>query len=177
METKKLNIGSGTKPLKGFVNLDMVRYGGVDVVHNLNKFPYPFKDNTFDFIYAEDVLEHLDDIPRVMKELHRIGKPGSLLEIKVPYFRSESAFDDPTHKTFFTHKTFDHFTNRMGKNVALRIHLYDQIKKEFMFRKSYKLIGMSLLAKKSPHFYETLLSHMFPAGGMHVILKTRKETT
>ncbi len=175
MEIKKLNLGSGLKPFRGFINLDIKKYPGVDVVHDLEKFPYPFKDNTFDYVHAEDVIEHLTNIPEVMKEIHRISKPGAVVEIKVPYFRSESAFDDPTHKTFFTYKTFDHFTNKIHPEVPMKIYLFDYLKKEFKFRKSYKVIGISLLAKRFPHFYETLLSHIFPAGGMDIVLRVRKQ--
>ncbi|MEM4245321.1 MAG: methyltransferase domain-containing protein [Candidatus Nanoarchaeia archaeon] len=104
----KLNIGCGKKIMPGFINLDMCKGEGVDVVHNLNKFPYPFKDNTFKYINAEQVLEHLDNLPRTMEEIHRISKPEAIVHIGVPYFRSESAFVDPTHRIFFTYHTMDH---------------------------------------------------------------------
>jgi ubiquinone/menaquinone biosynthesis C-methylase UbiE len=174
METKKLNIGCGKKIMTGFVNLDVCKIQGVDVVHNLDKFPYPFKDNNFEYIHAEQVLEHLNDLPRSMKELHRISKPGAIIDIGVPYFRSESAFVDPTHKIFFTYHTMDHFTNKLKQDVPLKTHLFDYVKREFIFRKTYRVIGVSIIAKKFPHFYETMLSHIFPAGGMRIVLRARK---
>ena len=59
---KKLNLGCGKKILKGYINLDCVKFPGVDKVHNLNKYPWPFKDNEFDEIYCDNILEHLDGI-------------------------------------------------------------------------------------------------------------------
>ena len=47
----KLNIGCGKKILNGYINLDVVKLPGVDIVHDLNKYPWPFKDNYFDEIY------------------------------------------------------------------------------------------------------------------------------
>ena len=98
---KKLNIGCGRNVKKGYINLDVVRLPGVDVVHDLEKFPYPFDDNTFDLIEASQVLEHVDNLRGVMKELARILKPGGKLKIDVPHFSSNTAYMDPTHKRFF----------------------------------------------------------------------------
>ena len=58
-EMRRLNLGCGRKIFKNSVNLDRVKLDGVDVVHDLNKFPYPFKDESFDEIKALAVLEHL----------------------------------------------------------------------------------------------------------------------
>jgi len=66
-------------------------------------------ENRFDVITIWDVIEHLDDIIKVMEELHRIGKPGALVKIDVPFFRAKWAFLDPTHKHFFTTESFTYF--------------------------------------------------------------------
>ena len=50
----KLNLGSGSKILKGYVNVDKFQYYNPDVVHDLEKFPYPFKDN------SDEILEYLE---------------------------------------------------------------------------------------------------------------------
>ena len=82
----KLNLGSGERPMSGYVNIDWQKAEGVDVVHDLNVFPYPFTDGQFDEVYASHVLEHLDKPFLIMKELHRILKPGGVLRVKVPQF-------------------------------------------------------------------------------------------
>lgn len=38
----------------------------------------PFADSTFDLAYCCDVLEHVDDLPRVIRETARVLKPGGL---------------------------------------------------------------------------------------------------
>jgi len=118
---KKLNLGSGKDKREGFVNLDVVKMDGVDVVWDLNEYPYPFKDGEFDYIEARDILEHLDDLVSVMEELHRILKKGGELFIRVPDGRiPEAVWDDPTHKRGFTHRTFDYFdpTTFSGQNYG-----------------------------------------------------------
>ncbi len=83
---KKLNLGSGMRPIEGFVNLDWSSQGNPDVVHDLNAFPYPFPDNSFDFVEMSHILEHLDRPFFVMREVYRILKPGGVVHISVPHF-------------------------------------------------------------------------------------------
>jgi SAM-dependent methyltransferase len=106
----KLNIGSGNKIMKGYLNLDIVKLKHVDMVHDLNIYPYPFKDNTFEEVYADNVMEHLDDIIKPVEEIHRISKNNAIIKIIVPYTPSVWAFCDPTHKQFYTYFTFNYFT-------------------------------------------------------------------
>lgn len=107
---KKINLGCGKKYLEGYINTDVNRSVKADVYFNLNRIPYPFKKNFADLIRLDNVLEHLDDIPKVMQELHRILKPAGIAEIYLPYAKSDGAFQDPTHKHFFTEKSMDYFT-------------------------------------------------------------------
>ena len=95
----KLNLGSGENIKSGFVNLDYKKYKGVDIVHDMTKFPYPFKDNTFNYIEAIDVLEHISHVYLVdiFNELYRILKEGGQLYIKSPLDYTEVVSLDPTH--------------------------------------------------------------------------------
>lgn len=45
----------------------------------------PFKSNSFDFILAADVLEHIYDTELILSEIARILKPGKRIFISVPY--------------------------------------------------------------------------------------------
>lgn len=92
---KRLNMGCGNDIRSGWVNADFVKKNGVDVVHNFNKTPYPFKDNTFDEIDCIEVLEHLNDTVTVIREIHRILKPGGKVKITVPYYLSVGAWSNP----------------------------------------------------------------------------------
>ena len=107
---ERLNLGCGTDIKKRYINLDFLDISGLDVKHDLNKFPYPFGENTFDEIYTSHVLEHLDDLTNVMKELKRICKDGAKIKIRVPHFSCGVSYRDPTHKRLFSYFTFDYFT-------------------------------------------------------------------
>ena len=97
----KLNLGSGIKRLKGFLNVDLK---GSEFNHDLNK-KFPWKDNSISYIKAIAVLEHLDDIDHFMKECFRIMEYDARLEILVPYYNSPTAYEID-HKNFFKAKWY-----------------------------------------------------------------------
>lgn len=96
---RKLNLGSGEYPKPGFVNVDYYSVSEPDVKHDLSSFPYPFPDNDFDHVESDHCLEHLPDPFGVMKEVHRIAKPGALTIIRVPHF--SRGFSHAEHKSGF----------------------------------------------------------------------------
>ncbi len=107
----KLNIGCGLDFLPNCINSDRVQIKNrVDVVHDLNVFPWPWESNTFDEVIAKSVLEHLvPDLVQTLDEIHRILKPGGLVTLKLPHWRSDIAWQDPTHRWKFSLKSFEQF--------------------------------------------------------------------
>jgi SAM-dependent methyltransferase len=104
-----LHVGCGKRKAAGSVGLDLYPGSDADVLGDLNHFPYPFPDNTFDEIICEHVLEHLEDLVGVVEEIHRITRPGGKIIVEVPHFTSVYFYQDPTHRRPFTSKTFDYF--------------------------------------------------------------------
>lgn len=96
---RKLNLGSGEFPKEGYINVDFYSLKEPDVIHNLNLLPYPFDDDEFDVIEADHLIEHLQDVFQVMRELHRIGKQGAVVKIRVPHF--SRGFTHADHKRGF----------------------------------------------------------------------------
>lgn len=57
----------------------------------------PFKENEFDFILCNHVLEHIPDDTKAMKELFRILKPGGTAILQIPQdLNRENTFEDNT---------------------------------------------------------------------------------
>lgn len=104
-----LDLGCGPKKRIGFTGLDRATQPGVDVVCDFERAPLPFPDETFDIVCADQVLEHVHDLDRLLEEIARIMKPGAKFQASVPYAGSLRAFQDPTHVRFFTLKTFEYF--------------------------------------------------------------------
>ncbi|MDX1934293.1 MAG: class I SAM-dependent methyltransferase [Capsulimonadales bacterium] len=80
-----------------------------DILHDLNRTPFPIADDRFDLIVCLHVLEHVTHLVEATTELHRILKPGGLLFVEVPYFTSVHYHTDPTHVHAFTTRSFDYY--------------------------------------------------------------------
>lgn len=106
---QKLNFGCGNDIKTGYINCDIEKFKGVDVCFDFNVIPYPFKANTFNYIYSDNVIEHLTNIPLVLKELHRISKNNAQIRIIVPYYNCYGAYNDLTHTHYFSHLSFEPF--------------------------------------------------------------------
>ena len=105
----KINLGAGGDIRQGYVNHDIVHLPSIDVVHDLDVYPWPWEDASADEIVAKDLLEHLEDFIAAMEECHRILKPGCPLFVTVPYWNSVSRQCDPTHRRGFHELTFRFF--------------------------------------------------------------------
>lgn len=111
-----LNLGAGGQvmapgPGDTVVNHDRVRHRPeIDAVWDLDDLPWPWADQSFDFIVARAVLEHLRlNLVESLDECWRILRPAGRIYLKLPYWDSEQAHRDPTHRWFLTLDSFDYF--------------------------------------------------------------------
>jgi len=82
----KVNLGSGDRPLPGFVNVDALPEApGVDVVADISA-RLPFEDCSASIVYASHLLEHFPHARSVdiLREWRRILEPGGRLLVAVP---------------------------------------------------------------------------------------------
>jgi len=112
---KILELGGGHNPYPFETNLYKVVYCDwnkewSDVIHNLNKFPYPFKNKSFDVIYSSHCLEHLNDKFKFFDECNRILKDNGKIIVRVPHYRSSQAFNID-HVSFWRCGSMAYFQN------------------------------------------------------------------
>ncbi len=144
MKLKILDIGCGKHKLPGSVGLDIVPLDGVDVVHDLNQFPYPFPDNTFDSIRLIHVLEHIQSIPRTMEEIHRIARHGAEVNIETPHYTDASSWQDPTHLWHLNTRSLDFFLGHHATNYYSKARFEIQSSRVKLL-KLYKWLGFEFL--------------------------------
>ncbi|MDP8236743.1 MAG: class I SAM-dependent methyltransferase [Candidatus Erginobacter occultus] len=178
---KVLDIGCGKKkyvsnnPEDTVIGMDHYSGDGVDVVHDLEVFPWPFAGGEFDLVIANHVLEHLPDLIATMEEIWRVGRDGSLVSVRVPYFSFPGSFQDPTHKRFFTRRTFDYFLPRVEFNYYSPARFELVSRRLVTFAKHPRLsAGFDALINLFPRFYERFFAYIFPAENLFVELKVTK---
>lgn len=158
--TVNLNLGCGGSLEEGFINLDRSTRYGADVEMNLElcgQYGHNFLHlpgvpeepitecycasthaafmrtaaNTVDLVLASHVLEHITNLIPLMREIHRVLKPGGHLCLVSPYASSDDAWEDPTHVRAFTEQSFRYFDRRLYEKADHAGHYPSEI--EFIF--------------------------------------------
>ncbi len=121
-----VDIGcGGNKQGKAWFGIDYRAMPGVDLVQDLEKFPWAVPSESFNTAVASHVVEHIDPSHGIfisfMNEAWRILKPEGEFIIGAPYATSMGMFRDPTHCNFITEETFCYFD---PEDVFYRGELY-----------------------------------------------------
>jgi SAM-dependent methyltransferase len=106
----RLHIGSGKDYKPGWFNVDILASAQPDAVVDLAQpLSWPLRlsselagdvelqPGSLDCIFANNVLEHVPDLPTLMGNCLTLLRTGGELQIEVPYERATTAWQDPTH--------------------------------------------------------------------------------
>lgn len=97
----RLNLGCGLRHLDGFLNIDREAACRPDLIHDLERTPWPFEDEVVSEVVLDHTLEHLGEDSRVylsiVRELYRVCSPGAMVRITAAHPRHDSYLCDPTH--------------------------------------------------------------------------------
>jgi len=117
----RLDIGCGASKQEGFIGLDVRDLPGVDIVHDVEEYPWPLPDECVLLAVCSHLVEHINPARfgfiRFMDELWRIMKPGGEIAIATPHGSSQGYLQDPTHCNAINETTwayFDPLENRTG---------------------------------------------------------------
>ena len=113
-----LELGCGRNPrFKNSIRMDWFKFDGIDKVVDIVKDEFPFPDETFDLVYAEHVMEHVQltrDFNNVMMKIWKILKMEGKLQIKVPHTAIPTLYNNIEHgrggfsRFSFTYYQLDH---------------------------------------------------------------------
>lgn len=106
-----LDIGCGGNKQPNFVGMDKRKLKGVDIIHDLEKFPYPLPDECCLTIVGSHIYEHIKPWLSIdfINELWRIMKPNGQLALSMPYGWSFGYIQDPTHCNPSNEATWQYF--------------------------------------------------------------------
>ena len=120
----QINLGSGRDWREGWLNLDIDAGWKPDALLDIAAplaLPRPLDTQRFgrlplcagmyERIMANDVMEHVSDLPAAMTNCLRLLKVGGELLVKVPYDLSYGAWQDPTHVRAFNERSFLYYTD------------------------------------------------------------------
>jgi len=174
-----LELGCGFTKTAGAFGVDIIPNSQADLIHDLDFFPYPLQDSSWDRIICKDVLEHVGDFVRTMEEIWRVGAPGAILEVRAPFMSSINYFSDPTHRRAFTSRSFDYFIEgrpafRLGYSPA-RFEMvcceYDSEEKHL--RRGFH--GWALgWANRNKEQYENRYAFLYPLYNIYFDLRVVK---
>jgi SAM-dependent methyltransferase len=128
-----LDVGCGVNKHPGAIGVDRIGATSADVICDLDRFPYPFADGSFDRVRAIHVIEHLSDIIRTLEEFHRLLRPAGEVYIVTPHYTDFSSFCDPTHRWHLNsfslryfgedHAGFGYYSTRRFRERTVRLKL------------------------------------------------------
>jgi len=101
-----LDFGCGRKPYRSiftnvseYIGVDFENEGHPHENEDIDVFydgkSLPFESEQFDVVFSSEVFEHVENLDEMIKELHRVLKPGGKLLVTVPfvYMEHEMPYD------------------------------------------------------------------------------------
>ena len=162
----RLNLGCGRDIRAGWVNVDLHPHDERVTALDLDSVaPMPFADGSFQHIEAQDILEHVQDMVRVMSECRRILCEGGTLQVRGPHYTSRNLHTDPTHLRAFSSETFAWFVGGPWTNDWARGWSGVRVRIRFEGWTPWRPLGWVInLHPALQKIYEaTFLCYLFPA--------------
>ena len=150
---KILDIGCGKHKIKGSIGVDIDLESHADIIHNLNKTPYPFSDGSVDKIFCFEVIEHLENYEVLLKEFQRILKKKGELII------STNNVNSLINRIF---KTYEH-RGLDPKSPGTHKHLFTIEEFRSLIEKNkFKIIKMEMLSFPCSYEHKILRKFLNP---------------
>lgn len=166
------DIGCGPNKFPNSTGVDIVeRPGVVDIVHNLDIYPWPLEDNSFDVLICNHLIEHVDDFVAMVKEFHRILKPSGYLIARTPHYSHVDSYVDPTHKRHMTMNSFNYFLENTDRSKLYSEPLFRKDEITLSFGSGFYSQTGKLLSKVSMRKYEKYWCRIFPANTLYYRLQ------
>lgn len=178
-----LDLGCGRDKLPGAIGMDRNPRSDADIIHDLDACPWPLEADSFDFVRAQDVLEHVRDFFAVMEEIHRVCRNNAEVLVRMPFMSSLHFATDPTHRRAGTSATFDYFDpERPLGRYAYTTARFKRVKFEYgrfytgivgdLFKPLDRLVMP--LCQRYPNSYEHYFAYVYPMHDVTYTLRAIK---
>ena len=152
MASRILDVGCGINKLAGSIGIDRNPGTKADVLVELDRFPYPFRDSSFDGLQAVHVIEHVSDVIKTIEEFHRLVRAGGEVFIVTPHYTDFSSFCDPTHKWHLNSYSLRYFGEDNAGYGYYSKARFQEISTRVKLLSFWRLLGFELLVNAFPRF-------------------------
>ena len=152
MPRRTLDVGCGLNKFAGSIGLDRNPNTRADLIADLDRFPWPLRDNSFSEIRAIHIIEHVSDIIRTIEEFHRLLAPGGRVLIVTPHYTDFSSFCDPTHRWHLNSFSLRYFTGDAGGFGYYSPARFREISTRVRLLALWRYLGFELLVNRSRWF-------------------------
>lgn len=122
LKENKIGLGiEGVEYLQDAIDLGKKFYPEIKIKKG-NIYALPYSNNQFDMVLCTEVLEHLDDPAKGLKEIIRVSKKHCLISVpNEPFFMLENLVrlknvsrwgNDPDHRNHWTYLSFKKFLKK-----------------------------------------------------------------
>ena len=152
MASRILDVGCGINKLAGSIGIDRNPGTKADVLVELDRLPYPFRDSSFDGLQAVHVIEHVSDVIKTIEEFHRLVRAGGEVFIVTPHYTDFSSFCDPTHKWHLNSYSLRYFGEDNAGYGYYSKARFQEISTRVKLLSFWRLLGFELLVNAFPRF-------------------------
>jgi ubiquinone/menaquinone biosynthesis C-methylase UbiE len=121
----KLTIASRGGKEPGFTGIDSIKTEHVDIVWDLEVYPWPIQDNSVEEISCIHQFVMAKDLIKFMAELYRISKPEAGIKFICPYYTSIKAISNPEIQRQVSEATFMFFDSDFRKENKLTPYMFN----------------------------------------------------
>lgn len=147
-----LDVGCGINKLAGSIGIDRNPASRADVICDLDRFPYPFRDSSFDGLQAVHVIEHVSDVIQTMEEFYRLVCADGEVFIVTPHYTDFSSFCDPTHRWHLTSFSLRYFGEDHGGFGYYSTARFEETSVRVKLLALWRYLGFEVLVNAFPRF-------------------------
>lgn len=143
---KLLDFGAGAAPYRTlFQNVEIyntvdIETSGHESENKVSEYYYdghtlPFPDASFDTVFASEVFEHIFNLPEILRDLHRVLKPGGQMLVTVPFAweEHEIPFDFARYTSF----GLEHVLSKSGFSIERKTKTASYVESVFQLASIY----------------------------------------
>ena len=183
-----IELGPGNSKKRG-IGIDKLDLKNTDIIADIEEGLTFLKDKSINEIYSNNLLEHINNLDTLIKEIYRVLKNGGKFYGVTPHFSNPYFYSDPTHVRFFGYYNFYYYADKQSMNKLKRKvpAFYNNIKfeivsQELTFNSPFIIPRVLLkifqkVINKNIHlqeFYERHLCTLIKADKINTILKVNK---